>query len=276
MTRVRIALAQIRCEKGDWPGNLDRAAGYMAQAAAQGCDIIVFPEAGLSGYCDPARFPQAAQPLDSPQVRQFVAQAAHSGIAASGGFLETNPGGKPFVTQILVHDGRIAGVYRKVNLGEDEPMYAAGSAMPVFTLPTRDRAVPCALAICADSDRPALFAAYAAQGARVVFHSSAPGLYTRRTDAASWQAGFAWYEGYLAASLPGYAREHRLFIAVATQTGPTVDEDFPGGSFVFGPDGMRLAGTTGPEETLLVHEILIPPALDRDLAHDPGSPEAQS
>ena len=49
---------------------------------------------------------------------------------------------------------------------------------------------------------------------------------------------------------------------MATQTGRTVDEDFPGGSFVFGPDGTRLAGTTGPEETLLVHEILIPPVPD--------------
>ncbi|HET7079989.1 MAG TPA: carbon-nitrogen hydrolase family protein [Chloroflexia bacterium] len=260
MTRVRIALAQIRCEKGDWPGNLDRAAGYMAQAAAQGCDIIVFPEAGLSGYCDPARFPQAPQPLDSPLVRQFVDQAARAGIAASGGFLEANPGGKPFVTQILAQDGRIAGVYRKVNLGEDEPFYTAGSATPVFTLHTRDGAVPCALAVCADSDWPPLFAAYGAQGARVVFHSSAPGLYTQRTDAASWQAGFAWYQGYLAPTLPGYAREHRLFIAVATQTGRTVDEDFPGGSFVFGPDGTLLAGTTGPEETLLVHEIDVPAA----------------
>ena len=152
MTRVRVALAQIRCEKGDWPANLDRAAGYMAQTAAQGCDIIVFPEAGLSGYCDPARFPEAAQPLDSPLVRRFVDQTARAGIAASGGFLETNPGGKPFVTQILAQDGRIAGVYRKVNLGEDEPMDAAGSAMPVFTLKTRDGAVPCALAICADSE----------------------------------------------------------------------------------------------------------------------------
>jgi predicted amidohydrolase len=143
---------------------------------------------------------------------------------------------------------------------EEAEWFAPGSDMPVFTLPVRDGVLRCALAICADSDRSALFAAYAAQGARVVFHSSAPGLYTRRTDAASWQAGFAWYEGFLAASLPGYARAHRLFIAVATQTGRTVDEDFPGGSFVFGPDGTLLAGTTGPEETLLVHEIDVPAA----------------
>src|SRR5690348_17547371 len=130
-------------------------------------------------------------------------------------------------------------------------MYAAGSAMPVFTLPTRDGAVPCALAICADSDRPALFAAYAAQGARVVFHSSAPGLYTRRTDAASWQAGFAWYSGYVGERLAVWAQRHRLPIAVATQTGATADEDFPGGSFVFGTDGAILAQAPDYQETLV-------------------------
>ena len=115
----------------------------------------------------------------------------------------------------------------------------------------------CALAVCADSDRPALFAAFARKGAQIVFHSSAPGLYTRRTDAASWQAGYDWYKGYLAPQLPGYARAHGLYIAVATQTGRTVDEDFPGGSFVFGTDGACLARTPDYQETLLIHDLIL-------------------
>jgi len=92
-----------------------------------------------------------------------------------------------------------------------------------------------------------------------VFHSSAPGLYPpRRTDSASWQAGFDWYNSYLLDQLPAYAKDNMLFIAVATQTGATIDEDFPGGSFVFGPDGECLARTENYEETLLVHELDIP------------------
>src|SRR5438270_9462234 len=95
----------------------------------------------------------------------------------------------------------------------------------------------------------------ARMGARVVFHSSAPGLYGRRTDKASWWEGYEWYRGYLAERLPVYARDYNLFIAVATQTGSTVDEDFPGGSYVFGPDGSLIASTENYDEQLLVVDL---------------------
>ena len=257
MMKLRLALAQMRCQKGDWHGNLERAASYVADAASMGCDVIVFPEMALSGYCDPARYPDAPQSLDSPLVARFVELTKMYGIAASGGFIETNPAGdKPFITQVLAQGGRITGVYRKVNVAEDEvEWFSPGAETPVFTLYKPGGSVKCALAVCADTDRPDLFAAFARQGARVVFHSSAPGLYTRRTDETSWQAGHEWYKSYLFDRLPTYARANNLYVAVATQTGATVDEDFPGGSFVFGPDGTCLAGTNNFEETLLVHDL---------------------
>ena len=253
MTDLTVALAQMRCEKGDWSGNLARTAQYMAEARTAGAHVAVFPEMGLSGYCDPARFPDAVQTLDSPWIRQFVALTAEHGIAASGGFIETNPGGKPFVTQILAQEGHLVGVYRKNHVVDEEAeWFSPGRETPVFPLRTPDGEVPCALAICADSDRPDLFAAFARQGARVVLHSSAPGLYTRCSTPGDWQAGFDWYTGHVAERLPVYAREQGLFIVVATQTGATVDEDFPGGTFAFGPTGECLARAPDYGETLLI------------------------
>jgi predicted amidohydrolase len=256
--KVRVALAQIVCPKGEWEHNLRHAAEYMAQAAAQGCDIIVFPEMSLSGYGTPDKFPDLPTSLDSPWIERFAALTAEHGIAASAGFIEASPGGKPFITQVLAQDGRVVGVYRKVNLGEGEPeLYQPGSDAPVFPLHTREGEVTCALAICADDDGPQLFADYARQGAQVVFHSSAPGLYGRRTDEQSWRNGYNWYKGRLAERLPLYAREHSLPIAVATQCGTTVDEDFPGGSYVFGADGACLAGTADWQEALLIYDMEI-------------------
>ncbi|MFL5732072.1 MAG: carbon-nitrogen hydrolase family protein [Chloroflexia bacterium] len=292
---LKIALAQIRCEKGDWAGNLERTDQYMERAAAAGCHVIIFPEMGLSGYCDPAKFPDSVQSLDSPWVARFVELSARHGIAASGGFIEANPHGKPFITQVLVQGGQIIGVYRKVHVVDEEAeWFSPGDQTPVFNLalprPAADEgrgpsaddgrwtmddgvvepvslppssivhrpsSVTCALAVCADSDRPDLFAAFARAGARVVFHSSAPGLYGRRTDAASWQSGFDWYKSHLFERLPAYARDNSLYIAVATQTGATVDEDFPGGSFIFAPDGSCVAGVEGYEEVMVVHQIEI-------------------
>lgn len=257
--KLKIALAQIRCEKGDWTGNLRRVEELMAQASKQGCNVIVFPEMGLSGYCNPTLFPDAVQALDSPLVRQFVDLTARYPIAASGGFIEAKPEGKPYITQLLAKGGRIVGTYRKVNVVEEEAeLFSPGSDTPVFQLPLREGDITCALAVCADSDRPDIFESFTQRGARIVFHSSAPGLYTRRTDEAAWQAGFDWYKSHLAERLPVWAKSNNLAIAVATQCGATVDEDFPGGSFVFDQGGTCLASTTGYEEALLVCDLEIP------------------
>jgi predicted amidohydrolase len=257
--KLRIALAQMRCEKGDWEGNLARAEGYIREAAQEGCDVLVLPEMSLSGYCDPAKFPDALQPLRSPLVARFVEMTARYGIAASGGFIEANPEGKPFITQVLAQNGKVVGVYRKVQVVDEEAdWFSPGSDTPVFNLETREGDLTCALAVCADSERPDLFRRFGEGGAKVVFHSSAPGLYGRRVTEEDWRKGYSWYTGEITEQLSQYARDNRLHIAVATQTGATVDEDFPGGSFLFGPDGGVLAQTDGWEETLLLCEVDVP------------------
>jgi predicted amidohydrolase len=257
--KLKIALAQMRSEKGDWHANLERIERYMAQARGEACDIVIFPEMSLSGYCDPALFPESIQPLQSDWVEKFVALTGKYSIAASAGLIEANPDSKPFITQVLAQNGLMIGSYRKRHIVDEEvAWFSAGDHTPVFHMTLPQGEVTCALAICADSDNPALFRDAAEGGAQIVFHSSAPGLYGRRTDEASWQAGFDWYKSHLSERLPVYARERQLYIAVATQTGVTMDEDFPGGSFVFGPDGACLAATPDWSETLLIHDLDIP------------------
>lgn len=260
MTHLKIALAQMRSEKGDWEGNLRQVEHYMAAAKAEGCDIVVFPEMSLSGYNDPALFPESVQPLDSEWVKQFIDLTGKYRTIASAGFIETNPaGGKPFITQVLAHNGHILGTYRKRHVVDEEAdWFSPGHTTPIFRLDLPGGALPIALTICADSDNPAVFADAARDGARLVLHSSAPGLYGRRNTQAEWQDGFDWYKSHLTGRLPLYAREHNLYIAVATQTGQTVDEDFPGGSYVFGPDGEYLAASPNYDEMLLVCELNIP------------------
>jgi predicted amidohydrolase len=246
----------MRCEKGDFAGNLRHAEEFAVQASEAGCDVLVLPEMSLSGYCTAESFPDVPQSLDTPWLEQLAALTAKYGLAISAGLVEANPEGKPYITQVLAQDGRITGVYRKVNtVGDEAPYFTPGTETPVFTLATPRGDLTCALAVCADSDRADLYAEWARKGARVVLHSSAPGLYGRRTDEASWRAGYDWYKGYLAASLPNYAREHKIPIAVATQCGATVDEDFPGGSFVFDANGECVAQTPDFREMLLVHDI---------------------
>jgi hypothetical protein len=64
----------------------------------------------------------------------------------------------------------------------------------------------------------------------VVFEVAAPGLYGEQATR-DWRSGYEWWRGECHEYLSAYARDYGLWIAVATQAGRTVDEDFPGGEY---------------------------------------------
>ena len=64
--------------------------------------------------------------------------------------------------------------------------------------------------------------------ARLVLFPAAPGRHGRRTDDASWQRGFDWWEGSALDGARRHARRRGLWVALPGQAGSTVDEDFPG------------------------------------------------
>jgi predicted amidohydrolase len=236
---------QLRCEKGAIEANLAAHDESLGAAHRRGADIVCFPEASISGYVDPALYPHALLRVDGPEVTRFVALTHGTGLTAVAGLVEVcpdEPGGNPYLpylTQVVAHDGTLLGVYRKRTIPEDERhLFTPGGAARVFTHPKTTFGI----AICADIDNPAVFADCAAQGARVVFEAAAPGLYGEQAMR-DWRTGYAWWRGECETKLGGYARAHGIYIAVATQAGRTSDEDFPGGGYVFGPDGALLAAT---------------------------------
>lgn len=235
----RIGLVQMLCEKGDLAGNLAYMARLVALARARHVDILAFPEMSLSGYIDPAKHPEAVLTLESPEIAAAVALTADSELTLLAGFVEANPGGKPFISQLVARHGALQGVYRKLTIVDEElEWFAPGCDVPAF----RHGALDFGIAICADIDNRRVFETHAQQGAQVVFEVAAPGLYGEQATR-DWQAGYRWWESECLEHLGGAARELELWIAVATQAGRTVDEDFPGGGFVFAPDGNRLIAT---------------------------------
>ena len=110
--------------------------------------------------------------------------------------------------------------------------------MPIFG----QQGLTFGIAICADIGNQSVFAECARQGARIVFELAAPGLYGEQATR-DWQAGFDWWQGECQEHLAHYAEEYGYWIAVATQAGRTIDEDFPGGGYLFAPGGQRLYAT---------------------------------
>jgi predicted amidohydrolase len=153
--------------------------------------------------------------------------------------IEANPLGKPFITHLVVRRGVIQGCYRKITIKDEETLwFSAGQDVPVFSLD----GLTFGIAICADIGNEAVFAECGRKGAKLVFELAAPGLYGEQATR-NWETGYAWWEGECQKYLSRYAQSYRFWIAVATQAGRTVDEDFPGGGYVFSPTGERLYAT---------------------------------
>ena len=247
MPDLRIGLVQMRCEKGVIAANLGAIASHLRDGASQGVEIMCFPEASITGYIDPARYPEALVQIEGPEVARFVALTRDLPLTAIAGIIEANPAGKPFITQVVARDGRLLGFYRKRTIPFDESaLFASGADSEVFS----HAKSTFGLAICADIDSAAVFADAARKGARLIFEAAAPGLYGSQ-ETRNWRAGFEWWRGECCGKLATYARDNHVTIAVATQAGRTADEDFPGGGYVFAPDGSCAHATPDWRENVL-------------------------
>ncbi len=242
---LTFGLVQMRCEKGAISENIAKMADYIAEARDYHVDILGFPENNITGYIDPTKYPDAVIRLDGPEVAQVL--KITEGIpemTVLAGFVEENPGQKPFITHIFVRNGALLGVYRKNSIEEEElEWFSAGESVPVFT----HDGLTFGISICADLGHEEVFAACARQGARIVFELAAPGLYGEQATR-NWRSGFEWWEGECLKFLGANTKTHGCWAAVATQAGRTVDEDFPGGGYVFAPDGRRLFATSDWQE----------------------------
>lgn len=236
---LRIGLVQMLCEKADIDGNLRQISGYIDEAESKNIDILALPEASITGYVDRGGFPGAVISPDGPEIDAVRRQTTGRNVTVLTGFIETNPGGKPFVTQAVIRNGRLIGCFRKMTIAEEDVgWFTPGDKVPAFTHDD----LKFGIAICSDIDSEDIFAEYARQEARIVFECAAPGLYGEQATR-DWRSGYEWWEGVCMKHLPGYAREYGIWIAVSTQTGRTVDEDFPGGGYVFAPNGERVYAT---------------------------------
>jgi (R)-amidase len=238
---LRIGLIQMQCEKAQIQQNMAAISGHLKEAAARGVDIIGFPEMSLTGYADPTKYPQAALDLHGPEVAQLLKLTEPYPLTALVGLIEKNPAGKPFITHLVLRQGELLGFYRKITIEDEEvEWFSPGQGVPVFQYGN----LTYGIAICADIGNETVFAECARQGAKIVFELAAPGLYGEQATR-NWASGYAWWEGECQTQLSKYTREYGIWVAVATQAGRTIDEDFPGGGYVFAPGGERLYSTAG-------------------------------
>jgi NAD+ synthase (glutamine-hydrolysing) len=169
----RIGIAQINTTVGDFAGNRQKILNVLEQARSSGVDLLTLPELATCGY----------PPEDLLFKPQFIAEnlksldniiTEFSGISAVIGFVDKDDKGI-YNAAAIIHDGKIAGVYRKTHLPNygvfDEARYfQPGRRCPIYVI----AGVKVGVNICEDiwvESGPARTQAYA--GAELIVNISA-------------------------------------------------------------------------------------------------------
>jgi N-carbamoylputrescine amidase len=171
MRKLTIGLAFLAGTDEDKEGNWQLAERLIRQAASQGAQIVLTPEAFLSNYLcfvpdmTRARFLAAAEPLDGPYVARLRALAAELGVYLVP-CLDERVGEQVYCTALLIDpSGQLVGFYRKVHMGEGERRWwGQGDQFPVFDTDLGR----VAMMICFDRQLPEPARMLALQGAELI------------------------------------------------------------------------------------------------------------
>jgi len=231
---LTVSVAQSDIALGDPTANLDKTAGWIAEAARRGSQLVLLPELWTTGY-DLSRAPQLASPMEGGAVREVAQMAARHKIWVAGSMLVQNDAGRPANRALLYSPGgEVVAHYDKIHLfglmNEDRHL-SAGSAPTLTETPWGATG----LAICYDLRFPELWRGYALAGAAMVLLPSEwphPRL-------AHWRT-----------LLRARAIENQLFVLACNRVGRDADNTFCGHSAIIGPQGETLA-EGGESEILL-------------------------
>ncbi|NMC81859.1 MAG: carbon-nitrogen hydrolase family protein, partial [Armatimonadetes bacterium] len=113
---TRVAVVQMDCAIGDAIANTDRVLEHLDVAVHRSAQIVIFPEAALTGYCfdtvEEAREPSLAA---RQQYERIVKATKAAGVVSVVGSLEYEDARLWNSVWIAGPDGLI-GAYRKTHL----------------------------------------------------------------------------------------------------------------------------------------------------------------
>ena len=253
-SRLRVAVVQFRAGP-DLADNVARIRQRIAECAARGAQVVLFPECAVSSYHASAitNLPEAA--LRDAEKDILAACATHRMHAIIG--IPHHHAGDIYNSAIVVNsEGRLVTRHYKIHLvgGDTTWKCASGSELSsVFRVgPTR-----ASLLICHDSRYPELVRLPALAGARVVFYLSHESSVARESKLVPYRA-----------QVQARAVENGVFVVHANAPADDLRTGSHGQSRIVAPDGNLIG-----EASIFGEELLI---ADLDLAQADGKTAARS
>lgn len=251
MQPLRIALAQMAPRLGELLANLERHRELLAEARADGADLVVFPELGLTGYLLQDLNAEVAMRIDDPRLAALAEETAD--LSAVVGFVEESADHRLFIAAALMEDGAIRHVQRKVflptyGLFDERRFFAAGSI--IRAVPSR-LGLGLGIAICEDFWHLAVPQLLALDGAQVLINiSSSPGRDVAAVNEVGLGTATSWRT-----LMRAYAQLTTSFVVYVNRVGVEESITFWGGSEVIGPSGQAVFQAPLHDEGLYLVDV---------------------
>ncbi len=246
-SRIRVAVAQTDCVLGDLDHNLELHLALIAEAKADGVELLLFPELSLTGYRLGERAVDAARHRDDPLIMKLAAAA--QGIDVLFGFVEEGAAAQLYNAMGAVRDGRLLYVHRKLNLPtygnlDEGKLFAAGRYIETLPITGPWHA---GVLICADLWNPALVHLAMLHGATVLLapvNSALGAVGGEFSNPDGWDLAVRFY-----------AMMYGLPVMLANRCGHEGDAFFWGGSRILDPYGRTIAAAPDGHVGLISAEL---------------------
>ncbi len=262
---LRVALVQFKPTKADVRGNLGRACQILAEESPH-ADVVVFPEAALSGYFLEGGVSESA--LSTDQLVEWLGAPPQDAADLVVGFYERHRRRLFNSAAYLEPAGdswSVRHVHRKMFLPTygvfDEARFVEPGA-EVRAFDTRFGRF--GMLNCEDAWHSLPGTILALDRAELVIVVSASPARDFTPSSRGMPANLDRWDQLA----PAMAAEHGIFVVVAQLTGSEGGKLFPGGSIAVGPDGQMLARGPLLEEAVTV-AVLDAGALDRARVSSP-------
>lgn len=251
---LTVACAQIAPMKAEVQQNLDKIAEVALQSAAEGADLVLFPEASTTGYfLEGGVFESSLTEAElGSSLEERLAFRLQKPLDIALGYYE-NAEGQLFNAAVYFEfsggKAKLKGSYRKFFLPtygvfDEERFVTRGRELGVF----ETRFGKMGFLICEDVWHSVLPALAAVAGAQVLLVPSAsPG----RGFSGNQIGNLERYERLL----KGISEEHGIFCVNTQLCGFEGGKGFVGGSMVLDPMGNTLVQSPVAEEHLLLAEL---------------------
>jgi len=132
--KMTVAAVSARNLLGQPDAALADMRAWTEQAAAQGAELVLFPELNVTGYVQHPVAREFAEPVPGPSTEKAIELAREVGVTLAYGIVERK-GDVFYCTHVLVNGDGLIGKQRKVHTPmQEQPYWGLGDAIDVFDI----------------------------------------------------------------------------------------------------------------------------------------------